>query len=92
MEDILLPCLNKELLGVDCFGCGIQRSLVLLFRGEFVKAFEMYPAIYTLLLLLLFLIVNIFYKFKNDILIRNILIAINLLIIIIAYFYKLKLF
>jgi len=92
MEDLLLPCLNKELLGVECFGCGIQRSLVFLCKGEFVKAFQMYPAIYTLILLLLFLIVNIFYKFKYDTVIRNVLIAVNLLIILIAYFYKLKLF
>ncbi len=46
MEEFMLPCLNKELFGVDCIGCGIQRATVLLFRGEFIAAFKMYPAIY----------------------------------------------
>ncbi|MCK0160233.1 DUF2752 domain-containing protein [Allomuricauda sp. F6463D] len=49
LQDYMLPCLNKQLLGVDCPGCGMQRSLDLLLHGEFVAAFHMYPAIYTIL-------------------------------------------
>ncbi|MFA7446524.1 MAG: DUF2752 domain-containing protein, partial [Flavobacteriaceae bacterium] len=45
MEDYMLPCMNKKLFGIDCMGCGIQRSVALLLRGEFVEAFYMYPAI-----------------------------------------------
>lgn len=47
----MLPCLTKKFLGIDCLGCGIQRSLLLLFKGEFVQAFYMYPAIYPMLAL-----------------------------------------
>ena len=49
LEDYMLPCLNKQLLGVDCPGCGLQRSAHLLLHGEFVAAFQMYPAIYTII-------------------------------------------
>ncbi|WP_313781373.1 DUF2752 domain-containing protein [Flagellimonas marinaquae] len=49
LEDYMLPCLNKQLLGVDCPGCGLQRSAHLLLHGEFVSAFQMYPAIYTII-------------------------------------------
>ena len=62
----MLPCLNKKLFGVDCMGCGLQRALSLIFQGEFVAAFQMYPAIYTLILLFLFIGLNIFFKFKNS--------------------------
>jgi len=66
MEDYMLPCLNKKLFGVDCMGCGLQRALALIFKGEFVAAFQMYPAIYSLITLFLFIGLNIFFKFKNS--------------------------
>jgi ATPase subunit of ABC transporter with duplicated ATPase domains len=64
-EDYLLPCLNKKLFGVDCPGCGIQRSIVHVAKGEFTDAFYMYPAIYTLLVFAIFLALNWKFKFKN---------------------------
>lgn len=60
----MLPCLNKKFFGVECLGCGLQRSLALLLKGEFVAAFVMYPAVYPLLSLLLFVGVNFFYPVK----------------------------
>lgn len=64
MEEYMLPCLNKRYLGFECMGCGIQRSISLLFKGQFTEAFFMYPAIYPLLALLAFLMVNQFISFK----------------------------
>ncbi len=92
MEDFLLPCLNKQLFGMDCLGCGAQRSLVLLLHGEFAAALKMYPAIYTLLLLAIFLVVNLFVKFKNDWFVKAGLIILNAGIIITAYAYKMSFF
>ncbi len=45
-------------------GCGIQRSIALILRGEFVDAFYMYPAIYPLVLLFSLLILNQFISIK----------------------------
>jgi len=53
IEDYMLPCLTKQLLGFECLGCGSQRALSLLIHGEFISAFKMYPAIYTLIPLFL---------------------------------------
>ncbi len=64
MEEYMLPCLNKKYLGFECMGCGIQRSVALLLRGEFIEAFLMYPAIYPLISLLGFLLVNQFKTLK----------------------------
>ncbi|AWG26568.1 DUF2752 domain-containing protein [Flavobacterium kingsejongi] len=50
LEYYMIPCMNKKLFGVDCMGCGIQRSFLLIIRGDFSAAFHMYPPIYTLLL------------------------------------------
>ena len=60
----MLPCLNKKFFGFECMGCGLQRSVALLLRGEFVEAFKMYPAVYPLIFLFGFLGVNIFFKLK----------------------------
>ncbi|NJW54118.1 DUF2752 domain-containing protein [Salinimicrobium oceani] len=90
MEEFMLPCLNKQFLGFDCLGCGAQRAFALVFQGEFVAAFKMFPAIYTILLLLLFLFTNLFFKFKGDWYVKIALFIVNAVIIIGAYFYKLS--
>lgn len=90
MEEFMLPCLNKQLFGIDCLGCGAQRAFLLVFRGEFSAAYKMYPAVYSLLLLISFLIVNLFIKFKHDWLLKVGLIIINAVIIIAAYFFKMS--
>lgn len=62
----MLPCLNKTLFGFECMGCGFQRSLLLIFQGNFIDAFQMYPAIYSLIALFIYIGLNIFFKFKNS--------------------------
>ncbi len=90
LEEYMLPCLNKKLFGVDCLGCGIQRALSLLIHGEFIAAFKMYPAIYTLLLFAGFIVLNFFYKVKNGQKIIFTLALINVLIIVISYIIKMN--
>jgi hypothetical protein len=34
---------------VECLGCGLQRAFLLLLKGDFIGAFQMYPAIYVTL-------------------------------------------
>lgn len=75
---------------MECFGCGFQRALVLFFQGEFVAAFKMYPAIYTLILFAAFLILNIFYKFKHEERIKLILVVLNVVIIVSSYIIKIN--
>lgn len=90
MDEYMIPCLNKQLFGVECLGCGIQRATALLFRGEFLAAFKMYPAIYTLIILILYLISTLFIKLKYDKHIKTVLILLNVLIIIVSYFIKMN--
>jgi hypothetical protein len=86
----MLPCLNKKLFGLDCLGCGFQRSLLHVIKGDFIAAFNVYPAIYTLILLAIFLILNLKFKFKSGKKIIIIFTIINVLIIITSYFIKMK--
>ncbi|WP_100804435.1 DUF2752 domain-containing protein [Ulvibacter sp. MAR_2010_11] len=86
----MLECTNKKIFGVECLGCGIQRAAAFLFRGEFIAAFKMYPAIYTLLLLALFVIFNFFVKFKYAFQIKVGLLFLNVAIIIVSYIIKMS--
>ncbi len=81
-EDYMLPCLNKKLFGFDCMGCGMQRSVALILEGDFIGAFFMYPAIYTLILLFGMLIVNALkiYEISQKIILT--LVIINIVIIV----------
>jgi len=87
-NDYMLPCLNKQILGFECTGCGMQRALAFLYHGEFLNAFYMYPAIYTLILFFVFVIVNAFahFKYANKIII--ILALTNVVVIIGNYLLK----
>lgn len=84
----MIPCLNKAIFGLDCLGCGGQRALLLVLEGKFEAAFKMFPAIYTLLAFLLFLIINLFFKFKGDYSVKIGFILLNAGVIVLAYLLK----
>ena len=88
VDNYMLPCLNKKLFGFECMGCGLQRSFSLIIHGEFVSAFYMYPAIYTLTPLVLVVISTFFIKFKYSSKIINILAIVSVLIIITSFIIK----
>jgi len=91
LEDFMIPCLNKKLFGFDCPGCGIQRALAYLFQGDFIAAFKMYPAIYTLLFFGGFLLINRKMNFKYAQRIILILSILNIFIILGSYIIKMNL-
>ena len=88
-ENGLLPCLNKQILGIECPGCGLQRSVLLLFDGEFAAAFFMYPAIYPMLLLMTFLLLDQFIKIKYANAISIVLMITTVVFILTNYLLKL---
>ncbi|WP_306352785.1 DUF2752 domain-containing protein [Flavobacterium sp. '19STA2R22 D10 B1'] len=80
--------MNKKLFGVECLGCGTQRAIALILKGEFSAAFHMYPAIYTMILFFGFLFLNFFDKSRDY---HKIIIGLgilNAIIMVTSYFYK----
>lgn len=90
LEDYMLPCLNKRIFGLDCPGCGFQRALVLVFKGDFTEAFHLYPAVYSLLILFTFFLLNIKFKFTKGKKIITKLAFVNLIVITASYLIKMK--
>lgn len=88
LEKYMIPCLFKTFFGFECLGCGFQRSLFLLFQGDFLGAFKMYPALYTTLLFFGFAAIHLFDKTKIQQKLVWRMAYINLTFMIVGYYFK----
>jgi hypothetical protein len=65
LENNMLSCPYKKYFGLDCLGCGMQRSLLALLKGNVVESFYLYPALIPMFIMLLLLIAHLVFKLKN---------------------------
>jgi hypothetical protein len=88
IEKYMIPCLNKKLFGVECLGCGTQRALLLILKGQFSEAFFQFPAIYTTIVFFCFVTLHFLDKSRNYHKAIVTLAIINAIIMIVSYIYK----
>lgn len=88
LEDLMLPCLTKKYFGVDCPGCGLQRSIAFLIKGDVAAAWDMYPAIFTIIPLVGVFAASQFIKIKYVNKIIFSLLIISLILILTNYISK----
>lgn len=65
LEAHQLPCLFKAVTHIDCPGCGMQRSLLLLLKGDIAASYVQYPPLIPIILLFAFLILHLIRNIKN---------------------------
>lgn len=58
-------CIYKENLGIECLGCGFQRSLIALLKGNIWESILLYPGLIPMILLFILLILHLVFHFKN---------------------------
>jgi hypothetical protein len=87
LEENMLSCQWKE-MGMDCMGCGLQRSVIYLLKGDFTNAFFSYPAIYTLIVMVFFLVLHLKFNFSKGHSILQGLFIFNVIIILCNYLLK----
>lgn len=88
LENHLLACPFKKLTSLDCPGCGLQRSLVALLKGDVAASLKFYPATLPILILLVFTLIHLKFDFKSGALIIKGMYIFATAIIIINYIYK----
>ena len=88
LEKYMIPCLNKKLFGIECLGCGMQRAIVLILKGDFIGAFFQFPAIYTTLLFFGFVGLHFIDKGRNYHKLMVGVAILNAIIMIVSYIYK----
>jgi hypothetical protein len=62
LQNHLLPCPFKYLTGIDCPGCGFQRAVIALLRGDLHQSFKLYPPAIPLLLFFAYGIADSLFK------------------------------
>lgn len=88
LEKYQLPCLFRQLTHIDCPGCGMQRSFLLLLGGDVAGSFRMYPALIPVLLLFGLLILHGIFKFRKGAVILQYSFIFCTAVILLGYFYK----
>lgn len=76
------------MLGMNCLGCGLQRSFVLLLKGNLAESFLMYPALIPMLFMMSFLIAHLIFKFKNGAKTLQYFYILNIILIITNFIIK----
>jgi Protein of unknown function (DUF2752) len=87
-EDFMLPCLFKKTFGIDCFGCGTQRAFFLVMEGNFYEAFKLFPAIYIMIPLGFFIVLQLTMANKNFHKPIRFLAITCAFVMVFSYFYK----
>jgi len=88
LENLMFTCQWKDTFHFECLGCGTQRAFLHLLRGEFVQAFNLYPAIYSLILLFSYTLLYLKFNFNRGAKIILSLFIINIIIILTNYILK----
>ncbi|MCJ0741126.1 DUF2752 domain-containing protein [Pedobacter montanisoli] len=90
LESHLLSCPFKRLTSLDCPGCGFQRSVLSILKGNFIESFKFYPATIPFFALIVFVFLHLKFNFKNGAFFIKILYIFISMIIVINYIYKIK--
>jgi len=90
LQNHLLKCPFKALTGIDCPGCGFQRSVMQLIQGDFHSSFIMYPPTIPLLLFFSYGMADSFFKLDNpQNIVKKTLFIVNGSIVLMSYGIKL---
>ena len=65
LEAHMQPCLYKEAIGMECPGCGFQRALIAMLKGDIWESIRMFPGLIPMIFLFTFLILHLIFNFKK---------------------------
>jgi len=88
LETNMQTCPYNYYFGIECPGCGMQKAIIELLKGNFVESIQFYPALIPLFFLFLLLIVHLVFKLKNGAEMLKYLFLFNVLIILVSYIVK----
>ncbi|MBA3664560.1 MAG: DUF2752 domain-containing protein [Bacteroidetes bacterium] len=65
LEKNLLTCSIKNLTGIECPGCGMQRAFLALIKGDILSSLNFNPSLIPFLLTVLYVALHLGFSFKN---------------------------
>ena len=88
MESHMASCMYKKYIGIECPWCGLQRSFYFLLKGDFQESFTTFPPLLPLMIMVLFLIAHLIFKFKKGHKILMGMFITNIIILVLSYTLK----
>lgn len=85
LEAHMQPCIYKQTIGIECPGCGSQRALIALLKGNLWESLRLFPALIPLLFLFVFLILHLIFNFQRGAVVLKYVFIGDVSIIIIHY-------
>lgn len=85
----MFSCPIKKNFGIECLGCGLQRSFVLLLKGEWQQSVVLYPGLIPMLGMFAFLLIHLKFRFKNGPPLLVTMFILTSIIILTNFIYKL---
>ncbi|HEY4326301.1 MAG TPA: DUF2752 domain-containing protein [Mucilaginibacter sp.] len=90
LQNHLLPCPFKYFTGIDCPGCGFQRSVLALVQGSLHQSFVLYPPAIPLIIFFAYGLADKYFKLDNpNDRVKKILFMITGTIVLLSYGVKL---
>ncbi|WP_090120871.1 DUF2752 domain-containing protein [Lutibacter oricola] len=84
----MLSCSTKKYLNQECMGCGMQRAIILLLKGDIIGSIKMYPALITLIIMFIYLLFHLKFNYIKGHLVLKYLFILNVIIILGNYLIK----
>jgi hypothetical protein len=88
LEQHMLRCPSKKWMLIDCPGCGLQRSVIALLKGEILDSFRIYPPGIMVLATILILILHLIFRFQNGAAILKVFYIVTTVAVLVNYIYK----
>ena len=88
LEKNELQCPSKKLFGIDCHGCGLQRSVIALFRFDLAASWRVYPPGIFIVATMLFMMLHLLFGFRQGAFILKMLYIVSAITVVINYTYK----
>jgi len=88
LEHYMIPCPIKQITGLPCPGCGMQRAIIELIKGNVIESIISYPALIPLIIMFCFLVLHLKFEFKHGAAILKCFFIINAIIISINYIFE----
>jgi len=84
----MVECHWKSTFGIECTGCGFQRSIDLILQGKLIESIGLYPATLPFFATLIYTLVHLKFNFSNGA--RNIVILFSFtaLLMLLNFFLK----
>ncbi len=82
LEQHSRTCFYKKHFGFECFGCGFQRAIIELLRGNVWESIKQYPALIPLIILFVVLLSHIKFRHKHGALIIKVLFLLSVALIV----------